>query len=154
MLLNIKKILCANFIYIWRNEMYVMQSKVLPIKYKTNNNKRMQKVKSNPKQPSCTKSVWKKMWNPKWQPRNGCDGRLNIKIFIRQFRWIWCQIRVKCWEGNTNSPELSLLIFLRLAYRHSHFLAATLDFLGCRTILQLGCFRLDSFFCTINTLGQ
>jgi len=31
-------------------------------------------------------------------------------------------------EGNTNSPELSLLKFLALAYHHSHFLAATLDF--------------------------
>jgi len=30
-------------------------------------------------------------------------------------------------EGNTNSAELSLLKFLRLAYHHSHFLAAALD---------------------------
>jgi len=35
---------------------------------------------------------------------------------------------VKCGEGNTNSPELSVLKFLPLAYHHSHFLAATLDF--------------------------
>jgi len=28
-------------------------------------------------------------------------------------------------EGNTNSPELSLLKILPLAYHHSHFLAAT-----------------------------
>jgi len=33
-----------------------------------------------------------------------------------------------CGEGNTNSPELSLLKFLPLAYHHSHFLATTLDF--------------------------
>jgi len=35
---------------------------------------------------------------------------------------------VKRGEGNTNSPELSLLKFLPLAYHHSHFLAAILDF--------------------------
>jgi len=34
---------------------------------------------------------------------------------------------VKNGESNTNSPELSLLNFLPLAYHHSHFLAATLD---------------------------
>jgi len=62
---------------------------------------------------------------------------------------------VKHGEGNTNSPELSLLKFLRLAHHHSHFLAATLDFtsffttafLGGRTLfLQLGCFGLDTFY--------
>ena len=25
---------------------------------------------------------WKKMWNPRWRPRNGCDGRLMVKILI------------------------------------------------------------------------
>jgi len=35
---------------------------------------------------------------------------------------------VKRGEGNTNSPELSLLKNLPLAYHHGHFLAATLDF--------------------------
>jgi len=35
---------------------------------------------------------------------------------------------VKHGEGNTNSPELSLLKFLPLVYHQSHFLAATLDF--------------------------
>jgi len=52
---------------------------------------------------------------------------------------------VKHGEGNTNSPELSLLKILPLAYHHSYFLAATLDFtsfftmafLGPQTILQL-----------------
>jgi len=48
---------------------------------------------------------------------------------------------VKYGEGNTNSPELLLLKFLLLAFHHSHFLAATLDFpsfhnsiLGGRTL--------------------
>jgi len=35
---------------------------------------------------------------------------------------------VKHGKGNTNLPELSLLKILPLAYHHSHFLAATLDF--------------------------
>jgi len=34
---------------------------------------------------------------------------------------------VKCVEGNTNSPELSLLKNFPLTYYHSHFLAATLS---------------------------
>jgi len=38
----------------------------------------------------------------------------------------------------TNSPELSLLKFLPLAYHHSHFLAATLDFTSFFTIAFLG----------------
>jgi len=60
---------------------------------------------------------------------------------------------VKRGEGNTNSPELWLLKILSLAYHHSHFLAATLNFTffslwpfwGRTLFLQLGCFGLDSF---------
>jgi len=44
---------------------------------------------------------------------------------------------VKRGEGNTNSTEL-LLKFLPLAYHHSHFLAATLDFTSFFTIAFLG----------------
>jgi len=59
----------------------------------------------------------------------------------------------KCGEGNTNSPELSLLKDLPLSYHHSHFLATTLDFtsfsqwpFGAAPFsLQLGCFGLDTF---------
>ena len=40
--------------------------------------------------------------------------------------------------GNTNSPELSLLIFLPLTYHHSHSLAATLGFTSFFTIAFLG----------------
>jgi len=58
---------------------------------------------------------------------------------------------VKRGEGSTNSPELSLLKILPLAYHHSHFLAAALDshlfhyglFWGRALFLQLGCFGLD-----------
>jgi len=45
---------------------------------------------------------------------------------------------VKCGEGNTNSPELSLLKFLPLAHHHSHFLAATLEFTSFFTTAFLG----------------
>jgi len=45
---------------------------------------------------------------------------------------------VKCGEGNTDSPELSLLKILPLAYHHSHFLAATLDFTSSFTMAFLG----------------
>jgi len=37
-----------------------------------------------------------------------------------------------------NSPELSLLKFLPIAYHHSHFLAATLDFTSFFTLAFLG----------------
>ena len=45
---------------------------------------------------------------------------------------------MKFGEGNTNSPELSLLKFLPLTYHHSHFLAATFDFISFFTLAFLG----------------
>jgi len=45
---------------------------------------------------------------------------------------------VKREEGNTNSPKLSLLKILSLAYHHSHFLAATLDFTSFFIMAFLG----------------
>jgi len=45
---------------------------------------------------------------------------------------------VKRGEGNKNSPELSLFKILPLAYHHSHFLAATLDFTSLFTMAILG----------------
>jgi len=48
------------------------------------------KVKSNPKQSSCKKSVKKtivkKICNPRWWPRNSCDGRLMVNISIAIFQ--------------------------------------------------------------------
>jgi len=41
-------------------------------------------------------------------------------------------------EGNTNSPELSLLKFLLLTYHHSHFLTVTLNFTSFFTMAFLG----------------
>ena len=68
------------------------------------------------------------MWNPRWQPRNGCDGRLVAKILITTI-----QVNLVSnpnGGGNANSPELLYLKFLPLTYHHSHFLAATLDFIS------------------------
>jgi len=45
---------------------------------------------------------------------------------------------VKRGEGSTNSPDLLLLNFLPLAYHHSHFLAATLNFTSFFTTAYLG----------------
>ena len=77
--------------------------------------------------------------------KNGCDGRLMVKILITTI-----QVNlVPLGQLAQNSPELSLLKFLPLTYHHSHFLAATLDFTSFFTIafsraallfLQLGCF--------------
>jgi len=42
------------------------------------------------------------------------------------------------YDSAPNSPELSLLKLLPLAYHHSHFLAATLDFTSFFTAAFLG----------------
>jgi len=59
---------------------------------------------------------------------------------------------VKHGEGNTNSPELSLLKFLLLAYHHSHFLAATLDFTSFFMINQLSTVLLINKFTHVRKL--
>ena len=92
------------------------------------------------------------MRNPRWRPRNGCDGRLMVKISITTiqvnlvllgnspelllFKFLplptITAISVTTIQVNLvlfgNSPELLLFKFLPLTYYHSHFLAATLDF--------------------------
>ena len=62
----------------------------------------------------------KKDVKSKGRPRNGCDGRLMVKMLTTT---IQCQE-----QAAPNSHELSLLKVLLLTYHHSHFLAATLDF--------------------------
>ena len=52
-------------------------------------------------------------------------------------------------QAAPNSPELSLLKFLPLAYHHSHFLAATLDFTAFCTIAFL---RAALFFYSLAVL--
>ena len=115
---------------------------------------------SNPKQPSCKKSVqpskrlwWKKMWNPRWRPRNGCDGRLMVKILITtiqvnfdaawsigtKFTWI---VVIKIFTINLPSqPFLGRHLGFHIFFHHSLFE-------GCTLFLQLGCFGLDlTSFC-------
>ena len=116
------------------------------------------------KQPSCKTSMrpprrplWKKMWNPRWRPRNGWDGRLIAKILIKKFRQICVSFSTFHYDSAPNSLELSLLKFLLLAYRHSHFLAAIFDLTsffhngllgGCTLFYSWAVFRLDfASFC-------
>ena len=83
-------------------------------------------VISNPKQPSCKKSVApekpmvKKDVKSKVAAKKCCDGRLMVKILITAIQVNFVLA--------SNSPDLSLLKFLLLTYHHSHFLATTLDF--------------------------
>ena len=118
------------------------------------------KLRSNPKQPSCKKSVrpskrlwWKKMWNPRWRPRNGCDGKLMVKILITtiqvnfgaawsigtKFTWI---VVIKFFTINLPSqPFLGRHLGFHIFFHHSLFEGHTL-------FLQLGCFGLDfTSFC-------
>ena len=88
------------------------------------------------------KAMVKKDVNPRWRPRNGCDGRLMVKILI-------ITIQVNFVKRHKNSPELSLLKFLPLTYHHSHFLAATLDFTSFFTIAFL---RAAHFFYSLAVL--
>ena len=111
-------------------------------------------MKSNPKQPSCKKRVrpwerlwWKKMWNPRWRPRNGCDGRLMVKILITtiqvnlvplglgtKFTWI---VVIKIFTINLPSqPFLGRHLGFHIFFHHSLSQGRTL-------FLQLGCFGLD-----------
>ena len=115
------------------------------------------KGKSNPKQPSCRKRVrpskrlwWKKMWNPRWRPRNGCDGRLMVKILITtnqenfvprpsgiKFAWF---VVIKVFTINLPSqPFLGRHLGFHVLFHHSHFEGRTL-------FLQLSCFGLDILF--------
>ena len=102
---------------------------------------------SNPKQPSCKKSVrpskrlwWKKMWNPRWRPRNGCDGRLMVKILITiiqvnfgaawsigtKFTWI---VVIKIFTINLPSqPFLGRHLGFHIFFHHSLFEGRTLFF--------------------------
>jgi len=91
-----------------------------------------------------------KMWNPKWHlyVSLGFSTKFTWIVIIKIFAFSLPLQPFFGWEGSTNSHELSLLKFLPLAYYHSHFLAATLDFtsffttafLGASHFLHLGCF--------------
>ena len=72
-------------------------------------------IQSNQKQPSCKKRsaalekamVKKDVKSKRWRPRNGCDGRLMVKILITTIQLNL----VPLGQLAQNSPELSLLKF-------------------------------------------
>ena len=87
------------------------------------------------------------MWNPRWRPRNGCDGRLMVKILIptiqvsfvpkptgTKFTWI---VIIKIFTINLLSqPFLGRHLWFHIFFHHSLFG-------GYSLFLQLGCFGLD-----------
>jgi len=52
--------------------------------------------------------------------KNGCDGRLIAKILMMTIQLNLCCLSKFHYDLAPNSPELSLLKFLLLAYHHSH----------------------------------
>ena len=89
------------------------------------------------------KAMVKKDVKSKVAAKNGCDGRLMVKILIATI-----QVNLMPRPSGTNSPELSLLKFLPLTYHHSHswpppwisHLFSPWPFWGPHLFLQLGCF--------------
>jgi len=105
-------------------------------------------VKSNPKQPNCKKSVRpprrQKRCESNVATKKWLDGRLMKKILIMA-----TQVNlVPNPSETTNSPELSLLKFLPLAYHLAiswppPWISHLFYLLGVHTLfLQLGCFGL------------
>ena len=82
---------------------------------------------------------WKKMWNPRWRPRNGCDGRLMVKILITtiqvnfvprpsgtKFTWI---VVIKIFTINLPSqPFLGRHLGFHIFFHHSLSQGRTLFF--------------------------
>jgi len=81
----------------------------------------------------------------------------DVKSKVAAKKWLDCRLKVKILmmtihvnfqifgKGNTNSPELLLLIFFAVSLQSSHFLAATLDFtsfftMGCTLFFTAGLF--------------
>ena len=54
------------------------------------------------------------------QEMHGCDGRLKAKFLIMTIRVNLCYLLHVSLNLALNSPELSLINFLHLAYLHSH----------------------------------
>jgi len=66
------------------------------------------------------KAIVKKDVKSKVAAKNGCDGRLIAKILITAARLNLVAFSMFHYDSAPNSPELSLLKFLLLAYHHSH----------------------------------
>jgi len=116
-------------------------------------------VKSNPKQPRCKKSVW---------PQESYCGEKGVKSKVAAKKWLWWYTNGKILiavnlvpnlsETKTRQHKFTWIVVFRLAYHHSHFLAA--DHLGFHIFvhngllrgqtlfLQMGCFGLDNSYCT------
>ena len=77
-------------------------------------------VTSKQKQTRCEKSMC--------EIQGGSQEIMAISVDFSMFHY----------NSAPNSPELSLLKFLLLAYHHSHFLATTLDFTSFFTMAFLG----------------
>jgi len=82
--------------------------------------------------------LWKKMWNPRWLPRNGCNSRLIAKISIATIQVNLMPNHSGMWRRQHKFTWIVVINFLPLAYHHSHFLAATLDFTSFFTMAFLG----------------
>jgi len=102
-------------------------------------------VRSNPKQPSCTKvrhALCKKMWNPRWRPGNGCGGRLTVKILIKTAQVNFVPNPSETWQ---RQHKFTWIIVISLPSRP--FPGSHLVFLWpVHFFLQLGCFGLDHIF--------
>jgi len=80
------------------------------------------------------------MHNQRWGPRNGCDNSSKAKIIVITIQVNLCAFLQVPLGLGTNSLEL---IFFSI---HSHFLAATFDWLafwGPHTFSLIGCFCID-----------
>jgi len=93
-------------------------------------------------------ALWKKMWNPRWQPRNGCDGRLMVKILITT---IQVNLVPNPCETLRRQHIFIWIVIIKIFAISLHFLAAALDFTSFFTMaffratlfLQQDCFGLN-----------
>ena len=155
------------------NSIEILHTAMVPIKNKTNNNKHIicqpyntqlqKKVKSNPKQPSCKKSVApknavvKKMQNPKWWPRNGCNSRLKEKILIMTIQVNLLSNRSEIWRRQHKFTWIVVVKIFAFSLPSQPFLGRHFRFpifsqqhsWGPHTFLQLGCCCLDSIMVLI-----
>jgi len=60
--------------------------------------------------------------------KNGCDGRLTVKILITTIQVNFVPNCNETWKGNTNSAEFSVIKIFAISLPSEPFLAATLDF--------------------------
>jgi len=81
------------------------------------------------------KAIVKKGWNPSWWLRNGCDVRLIARNLITTIRVNLVANPSEMWK---RQHKFTWILSLLLTYHHSHFSAATLDFMSFFTMAFLG----------------